>query len=416
MHGSGPATVVLLPAWSIVRSRMWKAQVPAPGPAPPRGHLRRARQRRVGTPGRGGGVRQRRVRRRHGRGHGCRRRRPGGARGPVERCRVGRPGGRRAPRAGAGPGRDRAGVRVVAAPRPGRAHDLHRPAGRQPGVGEVQPPPLARGRLRRLRRVLLRPDVPRAALDPPARGGQRLGARGRPADPGRLHLRAARPRRGARPPSWGPVLDAVQCPVLVLHGSEDRVRALDDGVRFADRSGGSLVVLDGAGHGPPMRDPVVVNRELDRFVERVAGATRHPGGRRRGAGRGRCAGSARCSCSRRRSAWATPGATWRSSRRCAPSTPTCGCGGWRRTRSPGCWSRPARRCTRRRGGWRRSRRTSRPSAASTTSTRSRRSGGWTTSWSTTSWCSTRCSRPSTSTSSSATRRGRPTTSCTRTRS
>ena len=25
---SGPATVVLLPAWSIVRSRMWKAQVP----------------------------------------------------------------------------------------------------------------------------------------------------------------------------------------------------------------------------------------------------------------------------------------------------------------------------------------------------------------------------------------------------
>ena len=54
-------------------------------------------------------------------------------------------------------------------------------------------------------------------------------------------------------------------------------------------------MLDGAGHGPPMRDPVVVNRELDRFVERVAGA---PGirGARRGAGRGRCAGSARCSC------------------------------------------------------------------------------------------------------------------------
>ena len=28
VHGSGPATVVLLPSWSIVRSRMWKAQVP----------------------------------------------------------------------------------------------------------------------------------------------------------------------------------------------------------------------------------------------------------------------------------------------------------------------------------------------------------------------------------------------------
>ena len=54
--------------------------------------------------------------------------------------------------------------------------------------------------------------------------------------------------------------------MLVLHGSEDRVRAVDDGVRFAERSGGSLVVLDGAGHAPSMRDPVVVNREIDRFV------------------------------------------------------------------------------------------------------------------------------------------------------
>jgi predicted glycosyltransferase len=74
---------------------------------------------------------------------------------------------------------------------------------------------------------------------------------------------------GAETTELGPLLDAVRCPVLVLHGSEDRVRALDDGMRFASRSGGSLVVLEGCGHGPAMRDPVVVNRELDRFLNTV---------------------------------------------------------------------------------------------------------------------------------------------------
>ena len=154
---------------------------------------------------------------------------------------------------------------------------------------------------------------------------------------------------GAEPTDLAAVLAAVTCPVLVLHGSEDRVRSVDDGVRYAEQARGTIVVLDGAGHAPSMRDPVVVNHEIDRFVTRVttgsdavprasapaapsASRQRCRGRRGRGTGPGPCAGSGRCSCSARRSGWGTPGATSPSSRRCAPSTPTCGCAGWRRTR------------------------------------------------------------------------------------
>ena len=166
-----------------------------PRPPAPRGHLRRAGQRQLGPTLGCGGVRQRRVRGRHDRGHGCRGRRPRGAGRALQRRRVGGPGGGRAPRAGAGRGRDRAALASWQPRGQVRARHVRRPAGVDAGLGEVQPAPLARRRLRRLRRVLLRPDVPRAALDPAARGGQRVGARGRPADPRRLHVRSPRPRR-----------------------------------------------------------------------------------------------------------------------------------------------------------------------------------------------------------------------------
>ena len=386
----------------------------APGPPPPRGHLRRARQRWVGPPGGCGRLRQRRVRRRHRRGHGCRRRRAGGARGPLERCRVGGPGGRRAPRPGAGAGRDRAGVRLVAAARA-------RPSSR--------PTPTRRTTPRAGRSTTATTGSTAATTTSSSSSSPRCStSRTRPASARRASTWAheVAPQTlvdctsgrlgldGAETTELGPLLDAVRCPVLVLHGSEDRVRAVDDGVRFAERSGGSLVVLDGAGHGPPMRDPVVVNRELDRFVERVAGA---PGIREDDpaalvAGAAPAARGARALVADRPGPHpARPGdrrgAARRAPRRAGavagPGPGDSRAGGGRRGGAPGV----AR-------GWRRSRRTSRPSAASTTSTRSTRSGGWTTSWSTTSWCSTRCSRPSTSTSSSGTRRGRPTTSCTRT--
>ena len=59
-------------------------------------------------------------------------------------------------------------------------------------------------------------------------------------------------------------------PVTVLHGSDDRVRGLAYGERLAELTGGHLVVVEGAGHGPLARDPVLVNHEVRAFAEQFA--------------------------------------------------------------------------------------------------------------------------------------------------
>ena len=68
----------------------------------------------------------------------------------------------------------------------------------------------------------------------------------------------------------------VRCPVLVLHGTDDRVRPAAVGERLAELTGGSLVLLEDSGHGPLARDPVTVNRAIKEFVDTV-----HPVPRRR---------------------------------------------------------------------------------------------------------------------------------------
>ena len=67
----------------------------------------------------------------------------------------------------------------------------------------------------------------------------------------------------------------VSTPVLVLHGDEDRISPVARGEALAQATGGRLVVLEGCGHIPLARDPVTVNRMLHDFVERVT-----PGGPR----------------------------------------------------------------------------------------------------------------------------------------
>jgi pimeloyl-ACP methyl ester carboxylesterase len=59
----------------------------------------------------------------------------------------------------------------------------------------------------------------------------------------------------------------VSCPVLVIHGEEDRLRCYAAGVAVAEATGGSLVTIVGGGHGPHLRDPVVVNLLIRDFVE-----------------------------------------------------------------------------------------------------------------------------------------------------
>ena len=60
----------------------------------------------------------------------------------------------------------------------------------------------------------------------------------------------------------------VTCPVVVLHGTDDRIRPIAYGERLAELTGGTLLRVEGAGHSPPSRDPVLVNHEIMRFVGR----------------------------------------------------------------------------------------------------------------------------------------------------
>jgi pimeloyl-ACP methyl ester carboxylesterase len=59
------------------------------------------------------------------------------------------------------------------------------------------------------------------------------------------------------------------CPVLVMHGTQDAVRAYAGGEALADCTGGALVTLAGAGHFPHARDPVRVNLLIKQFADRV---------------------------------------------------------------------------------------------------------------------------------------------------
>jgi pimeloyl-ACP methyl ester carboxylesterase/predicted glycosyltransferase len=58
----------------------------------------------------------------------------------------------------------------------------------------------------------------------------------------------------------------VRCPVLVIHGAGDSITSVTRGEAMAEQTGGDLVVLEGSGHAPHIRDPVKVNLLLRDFV------------------------------------------------------------------------------------------------------------------------------------------------------
>jgi pimeloyl-ACP methyl ester carboxylesterase len=66
----------------------------------------------------------------------------------------------------------------------------------------------------------------------------------------------------------------VRCPVLVLHGDEDAIRPLAQGAALAEATGGRLITLAGSGHLPHVRDPVKVNLCIREFVESLGGRPR----------------------------------------------------------------------------------------------------------------------------------------------
>jgi pimeloyl-ACP methyl ester carboxylesterase/predicted glycosyltransferase len=58
----------------------------------------------------------------------------------------------------------------------------------------------------------------------------------------------------------------VRCPVLVIQGTADAITGGAMGVALAEATGGDLVLLEGSGHGPHVRDPVKVNLLLREFA------------------------------------------------------------------------------------------------------------------------------------------------------
>jgi pimeloyl-ACP methyl ester carboxylesterase/predicted glycosyltransferase len=61
-------------------------------------------------------------------------------------------------------------------------------------------------------------------------------------------------------------------PTLVVHGELDICQHVDRGRAFAEMTGGELLVLEGAGHLTPAREPVEVNNTIKQFVDRIRGA------------------------------------------------------------------------------------------------------------------------------------------------
>jgi pimeloyl-ACP methyl ester carboxylesterase len=68
----------------------------------------------------------------------------------------------------------------------------------------------------------------------------------------------------------------VQCPMLVIHGTADRIVPIESGRTLAELSGATLVELQGSGHIPLARDPVKVNLLIKDFVDRVAAKEKVP--------------------------------------------------------------------------------------------------------------------------------------------
>ena len=309
VYGTGEPTVLLLPTWSIIHSRHWKAQIP---------YL--ARHARVITfDGRGNGRsdRPRGVEAYDEREFAADALAVMDATGTEQACIVGLSAGVLWGMLLAAEHPERVAGAVFIAPGAPFAQHLAR-------VGTPFDQPLERydgwakynlhhwrAGLPRLPGVLLRPGVHRAALDQAVRGLRGLGPRDRSRD-ARPHLpgpAAERPGRvrGAVPPGGLP--GAGDARDRRRGAAGDRGRAGRRGDRRPVRGPGGRRALPARAR-PRARQPADPRVRASR-------------GRRSGAGPARARGpSARCT-SRRRSASGTPGATSPSPASCAGCIPIC---------------------------------------------------------------------------------------------
>ncbi|MGH8911413.1 MAG: glycosyltransferase, partial [Acidimicrobiia bacterium] len=61
----------------------------------------------------------------------------------------------------------------------------------------------------------------------------------------------------------------ISCPVLVLHGSDDRCQPPSRGQEVAELTRGRFVLIEGAGHLVAGREPVVVNNHISSFANEI---------------------------------------------------------------------------------------------------------------------------------------------------
>jgi pimeloyl-ACP methyl ester carboxylesterase/predicted glycosyltransferase len=64
------------------------------------------------------------------------------------------------------------------------------------------------------------------------------------------------------------ILERVSCPMLLIHGQDDRCQPWARSARAAQLTRGELLILEGAGHLPQAREPVVVNWAIRDFADR----------------------------------------------------------------------------------------------------------------------------------------------------
>ena len=383
---------------------------PLPRAPLPRRHVRRARQRPLGPAGGRRGVQRRRVRRRRARGPG-RHRRPSARRSSGSRAaRCGRLSSPPTTRSASTASRSSARRCALAPGHPDRERSRVRRASSTPTrAGRSTTATTGVERLPRLPRVLLRADASPSRTRPSRSRTASAGALETTPetlarhDARRSACRAARALRET-------CCAACAVPSLVIHGDRRPRSARSRRARRSPRPpAAQLVTLEGAGHCRTARDPVQVNLLLRDFVVPRRAPPRALDAGRRLAPQARAvrllADRARPRAARRRDR-----------RRAAPAAS-------RTSRSTGSRSTRSRACSRTRGE------RIHPASAelasesaphrvarrpSTTCTCSRRCGGWTRSSSRTSWSSTTSCATSSTTCGSATRRGRSTTSCTRT--
>ncbi len=68
------------------------------------------------------------------------------------------------------------------------------------------------------------------------------------------------------------LLEQISCPVLLIHGTDDALMPPTRSQAVADITGADLLLVRGGGHCPQARDPILVNRVIREFIERVTPA------------------------------------------------------------------------------------------------------------------------------------------------